>query len=46
MQIPEVMILNYLGLTGQATKFSSLFPMQGLGSTTAQAALTAFGPIV
>lgn len=46
MQIPEVMILNYLGLTGQAGQFSSLFPMQGLGSPTAQAALTAFGPIV
>jgi hypothetical protein len=45
-QIPEVMILNYLGLTGQAGQFSSLFPMQGLGSVTAQAALTAFGPIV
>ena len=46
MQIPEVMILNYLGLTGQAGQFSSLFPMQGLGSATAQAGLTAFGPIV
>ncbi|HEX4674127.1 MAG TPA: hypothetical protein VH209_02290, partial [Steroidobacteraceae bacterium] len=46
MQIPEVMILNYLGLTGQAGQFSSLFPMQGLGSASAQAALTAFGPIV
>jgi hypothetical protein len=46
MQIPEVMILNYLGLTGHAGQFSSLFPMQGLGSASAQAALTAFGPIV
>jgi hypothetical protein len=45
-QIPEVMILNYLGLTGQAAQFSSLFPMQGLGSVAAQTALTAFGPIV
>ncbi|MDB6007832.1 MAG: ral secretion pathway protein GspF [Gammaproteobacteria bacterium] len=45
-QIPEVMILNYLGLTGQAGQFSSFFPMQGLGSASAQAALTAFGPIV
>ena len=45
-QIPEVMILNYLGLTGQAGQFSSLFPMQGLGSAGAQAALTAFSAIV
>jgi hypothetical protein len=45
-QIPEVMILNYLGLAGQAGQFSTLFPMQGLGSTSAQAALTAFAPIV
>jgi hypothetical protein len=46
MQIPEVMILNYLGLTGQAGQFSTFFPMQGLGSASAQAALTAFAPIV
>jgi hypothetical protein len=45
-QIPEVMILNYLGLTGKAGQFSTLFPMQGLGSASAQAALTAFAPIV
>ena len=46
MQIPEVMILNYIGLTGQAGQFSSVFPMQGLGAASAQAALTAFGAIV
>jgi hypothetical protein len=40
------MILNYLGLTGQAGQFSSLFPQQGLGSASAQAAMTAFAPIV
>ena len=49
MQIPEVMLLNYLSLAGKLTPgtdvFSALFPMQGLGSTTAQAALTAFGAI-
>ena len=45
-QIPEVMILNYLGLLGQASQFSALFPQQGLGSATAQAAMTAFAPIV
>jgi hypothetical protein len=45
-QVPEVMILNYLGLIGKAGSFSSLFPQQGLGSTSAQAAMTAFAPIV
>ena len=45
-QIPEVMILNYLGLLGQASQFSALFPQQGLGSATAQAAMTAFASIV
>jgi hypothetical protein len=45
MQIPEVVILNYLALQGRAGSFSQLFPMQGLGSTTAQAALTAFAPL-
>ena len=45
-QIPEVMILNYLGLTGQAGQFSALFPQQGLGSASAQAAMTAFASIV
>ena len=45
-QIPEVMLLNYLGLLGKAGQFSSLFPMQGLGSASAQAAMTAFAPIV
>ena len=45
MQIPEVVILNYLALQGQAGSFSQLFPMQGLGSTSSQAALTAFGPL-
>ena len=45
-QIPEVALLNYLGLLGKAGQFSSLFPMQGLGSASAQAAMTAFAPIV
>jgi hypothetical protein len=45
-QIPEVMLLNYLGLTGQAGQFSTFFPTQGLGSTSAQAAMTAFAPII
>ncbi|MGH8211102.1 MAG: hypothetical protein ACREU6_16200 [Steroidobacteraceae bacterium] len=46
MQIPEVMILNYLGLMGQAGQFSTLFPQQGLGAASSQAAMTAFAPIV
>ncbi len=45
-QIPEVMLLNYMALTGQAGQFSTVFKTQGLGSTSAQAALTAFGSIV
>ena len=45
-QIPEVMLLNYMGLTGQAGQFSTVFKMQGLGSASAQAALTAFNSIV
>ena len=40
------MLLNYMALTGQAGQFSSIFPMQGLGSASAQAALTAFNSIV
>jgi hypothetical protein len=42
----EVVILNYMGLLGTASQFSTVLPMQGLGSATAQAGLTAFGPIV
>ncbi len=45
-QIPEVMLLNYMALLGQAGNFSTVFPKQGLGSPTQQAALTAFGQIV
>jgi hypothetical protein len=45
-QIPEIMILNYLGLLGQAGQFSTLFPQQGLGSAGQQQAMTAFAPIV
>ena len=45
-QIPEVMLLNYMALMGQAGQFSATFPQQGLGSTATQAALTAFGPII
>jgi hypothetical protein len=44
-QLVQTVILNYLGLLGQDSQFSTLFPTQGLGSATAQAALTAFAPI-
>ena len=44
-QIPEVMLLNYMALNGQASQFSTIFPQQGLGSASAQAALTAFNSI-
>jgi hypothetical protein len=45
-QIPETMLLNYLGLIGQASQFSTFFPQQGLGSAATQQAMTAFAPIV
>jgi len=45
-QIPEVMLLNYMSMIGQGANFSSVFKMQGLGSSMQQAALTAFGPVV
>ena len=45
-QIPEVMLLNYMALIGQAGQFSTIFKQQGLGSAQTQAGLTAFAPIV
>jgi hypothetical protein len=45
-QIPELIILNYMGLLGTDAQFSSLFPMQGLGTTAALNAMTAFTPVV
>ncbi len=45
-QIPEVMILNYMSMIGQAGQFGTALPGQGLGSTTQQAALTAFGQVI
>src|SRR5215469_8952226 len=43
-QIPELVILNYMGLLGTDAQFSTLFPMQGLGGTAALSAMTAFNP--
>jgi hypothetical protein len=45
-QIPELIMLNYMGLIGTDPQFATLFPMQGLGSATALAAMTAFEPII
>jgi hypothetical protein len=47
-QLAELAILNYMGLLGTAANngFQTLFPTQGLGAATSQAALTAFVPIV
>jgi len=44
--LAETVILNYMGLLGTSSQFSTLLPTQGLGSAAAQAALTAFAPIV
>ncbi|GAC1458273.1 MAG: hypothetical protein PVSMB6_17210 [Steroidobacteraceae bacterium] len=45
-QIPELIMLNYMGLMGTDAQFTSKFPMQGLGGAAALAAMTAFEPIV
>ncbi len=45
-QLVEVVILNYMGLLGTSSQFSTVFPAQALGSATAQAGLTAFARIV
>ncbi len=45
-QIPEVIMLNYMGLAGTDAQFATTFPMQGLGPASALAAMTVFEPIV
>ncbi|HXZ59926.1 MAG TPA: hypothetical protein VEG26_07060 [Steroidobacteraceae bacterium] len=45
-QIPELIMLNYMGLMGTDAQFASTFPMQGLGSAAALAAMTVFEPII
>ncbi len=45
-QLVQTVILNYMGLLGTDAQFSTTFPMQGLGSATAQANLVSFAPIV
>ena len=45
-QLVEMLVLNYMALQGVEGNFSTLFPQQGLGSPSDQAALIAFGKIV
>jgi hypothetical protein len=45
-QLAETAILNYMALNGKSSQFMTTFPKQGLGAAPAQAALTAFAPIV
>jgi hypothetical protein len=44
-QLVELVILNYMGLTGTDSQFTTLFPTQGLGSASALAGMTAFAKI-
>jgi hypothetical protein len=47
VQLVEMVVLNYLSLHGSLQgQFGTMFPQQGLGSSSDQAALTAFAPIV
>ena len=45
-QIPELIMLNYMGLMGTDAQFASVFPMQGLGTAAQLAAMTVFEPII
>jgi hypothetical protein len=42
----ETVVLNYLALHGEQGRFSSLFPGNGLGSSSLQDSLIAFNPVV
>lgn len=43
--VAQLVALNWMALNGVNSAFQTVFPMQGLGSATAQAALTAFPKI-
>ena len=43
--VPQLVALNWMALNGVNSAFQATFPMQGLGATTAQTALTAFSKI-
>jgi hypothetical protein len=45
-QLVEMVVLNYMALQGVAGQFGTLFPQQGLGSSSDQASLIAFPAIV
>ncbi|HEV2228144.1 MAG TPA: hypothetical protein VGR86_04245 [Steroidobacteraceae bacterium] len=45
-QIPELIMLNYMGLMGTDAQFATTFPMQGLGPAASLAAMTVFEPII
>ena len=42
----ETVVLNYLALHGEQSRFASLFPGHGLGSSALQDSLIAFNPMV
>ncbi len=42
----ETVILNYMALHGEAGNFPTVFPTNGLGSSTLRDSITAFAPIV
>jgi len=44
-QLVQMVILNYMGLMGTDNQFTTLFPMQGLGSGATLQGLTAFNPL-
>jgi len=45
-QLVELVILNYMGLMGTDSQFTTVFPMQGLGPASALGPMTAFNAIV
>jgi hypothetical protein len=45
-QLAELAILNYMGLLGTTSQFTTLFPWQSLGAGSQLGPLTAFAPIV
>jgi hypothetical protein len=45
-QLVEAVVLNYMGLMGIDGQFPTLFPMQGLGSTSTLSSLTAFNRVM
>jgi hypothetical protein len=42
----QVLLLNYMGLSGSDSNFTNVFPFQDLGSASTLAGLTVFQPIV